>query len=641
VKPFSNCKAAMAHQAAVAQPMKLNYKWNITVQDVDKESLKATKAQREASIQQELKKIAELKVDTAASLQTITAQLLAANLQFIDTDFPPIDSSVAPLFAGRPYGDAITWKRAPEFMRRHSDTGDEKDEPDVKLYEDGISPLDIQQGGLGNCWFCCALSTLAEHPEMIERIFISKDVNPTGIYRLRICKSGSWYQVTLDDFFPCSADAGPIFSCNHGNELWVLLIEKAYAKLHGSYHALKAGRASDALEDLTGFPTDFISFHDEKIRQQLESGAFWGSLCEVAAQQQLLAAGTMGEDQYTESGIDPESSAGLVPGHAYSVLEVKEGGGHKLLKLRNPWGRFEWTGAWSDASELWTEEMKSIFKPSFDKFDGIFWMSFDDFLRYFDSINVCHQFAPSQAAWRETRVTSCFEREEQKSPAMLPSLARASSHYQFTSSAPSCHAFLSIHQRDKRVPGAAPYIDFGALICASDGEVVADTGFAIESKAHVHCELKAGKYTLIPYTTGCKMVQHQAQRHAFTVCLLFEEEESVALESIPYNAQREKKAILQLTCGRGKKTQASPALCVFSWWNGPVLTYAVQVLAQKSAEITMDCGKSKNALSSSGALKAVTAVPADTTAVLHRLVPDNETQNYTFSYGLGWKVSST
>jgi hypothetical protein len=29
----------------------------------------------------------------------------------------------------------------------------------------------------------------------------------------------------------------------------------------------------------------------------------------------------------------------------------------RLLKIRNPWGMYEWRGKWSDKSEMWTPEL--------------------------------------------------------------------------------------------------------------------------------------------------------------------------------------------------------------------------------------------------------------------------------------------
>lgn len=59
------------------------------------------------------------------------------------------------------------------------------------------------------------------------------------------------------------------------------------------------------------------------------------------------------------------------------------------MKLRNPWGGFEWDGAWGDKSPQWTEETIKAFGPKFDANDGIFWMSYEDFLQYFENLNVC------------------------------------------------------------------------------------------------------------------------------------------------------------------------------------------------------------------------------------------------------------
>jgi len=55
-------------------------------------------------------------------------------------------------------------------------------------------------------------------------------------------------------------NGGPVFSQAHGNEMWVLLLEKAYAKLHGNYYTLRGGYASEGMMDLTGSPTEVFDF---------------------------------------------------------------------------------------------------------------------------------------------------------------------------------------------------------------------------------------------------------------------------------------------------------------------------------------------------------------------------------------------
>lgn len=136
-----------------------------------------------------------------------------------------------------------------------SKTDENKGLKDPTIFYDAIDPSDIKQGCLGNCWTMCALASIAERPSLIERLFVTKEINSNGIYRVKLCKNGEWVTVTIDDFFPCYPLGGPLFSRTHGNELWVLLLEKAYAKLHGSYFSLRGGYASEALIDFTGCPT--------------------------------------------------------------------------------------------------------------------------------------------------------------------------------------------------------------------------------------------------------------------------------------------------------------------------------------------------------------------------------------------------
>jgi calpain-15 len=180
----------------------------------------------------------------------------------------------------------------------------------------------------------------------------------------------------------------PIFSRGHGNELWVLILEKAYAKLHGSYSLLKGGWAHEGMSDLTGCPTVNYNFEDAVVAGWIKSGFFWKKLKVLDQEGALLSASTAGEDRWSDTSSDAALS-GLIGGHSYTIIQVKKAFGNRLLNIRNPWGRIEWQGDWGDRSPLWTDKMKKALQPVLDESDGTFWMSYEDFLQHFTCVNSC------------------------------------------------------------------------------------------------------------------------------------------------------------------------------------------------------------------------------------------------------------
>lgn len=64
-----------------------------------------------------------------------------------------------------------------------------------------------------------------------------------------------------------------------------------------------------------------------------------------------------------------------------------------LVRIRNPWGNeAEWNGAWSDGSAEWRyvpDEEKAYLGINFED-DGEFWMSYKDFIKYFDQLEICN-----------------------------------------------------------------------------------------------------------------------------------------------------------------------------------------------------------------------------------------------------------
>jgi hypothetical protein len=135
----------------------------------------------------------------------------------------------------------------------------------------------------------------------------------------------------VDDYFPCFPNGSPMFSRGHGNELWVLLLEKAYAKVHGSYKSLVGGLPHQAMMDLTGCPTTSFNFKDDKVKTMITNGKLWSMMKVFDKEGYVMGAGTPGEDMFTETGGKADETGGLVPGHAYSVIAAKEFKGIKLL----------------------------------------------------------------------------------------------------------------------------------------------------------------------------------------------------------------------------------------------------------------------------------------------------------------------
>jgi len=83
----------------------------------------------------------------------------------------------------------------------------------------------------------------------------------------------------------------------------------------------------------------------------------------------------------------------------------------KLIRLRNPWGRGEWKGAYSDTSDKWTRRIKNAvgFDPDKDVADdGQFFMEFDEFCQHFECTYVCVDLANS-ADWANNKADGKWE----------------------------------------------------------------------------------------------------------------------------------------------------------------------------------------------------------------------------------------
>ena len=82
---------------------------------------------------------------------------------------------------------------------------------------------------------------MCENPQLIMDCFERTDVNASGIYLMYFYVNGVKTPVVVDDYFPCYPSGKVAFAKGQPEELWVMLLEKAWAKLHGSYVKTEGG----------------------------------------------------------------------------------------------------------------------------------------------------------------------------------------------------------------------------------------------------------------------------------------------------------------------------------------------------------------------------------------------------------------
>jgi calpain-15 len=494
----------------------------------------------------------------------------------------------------------------------------------------GPCPDDIRPGTLGNGWFLSALSVLAEVPPLLVDLFGSNQagVVSSGKYSVHLCEAGHLETVTIDDLIPCYPKGGPLYAKGHGNELWVMLLEKAYAKMCGSYAALKAGWAFEAMLDLTGAPYWTVRFDDADTKKMIEDGSLWSLMLQNDALNYIQSASTPGEDVLTVGGDRKakDGETGLVAGHAYALIAVKEvkSKGIKLVQLRNPWGEggMEWNGDWSDNSPLWTAEIKrELGQADLDTQDGAFWMCYGDFIKYFFSVNACLVRHPDlgTAKWFESRKQMAFAvsaEGEVRAPSYLLTLSEASDK-----------VYFSVHQQDIRNVQAKPYIDFGVTVLqlnASTGKysLVASSGNSADRQNQTkELSLPAGQYLVIPTSTGCVLRTQTDKKLATTVVVHSTRPHGLVEQA--FNAEAYEEAIELPVINLGTVRELEGGLVKLytrkSGFSG--VSYVVQNNHTRDLKFTQDCTVGKNIISSRGALKHTELVPKGEAKVTHHLAP--------------------
>ncbi|KJZ70831.1 hypothetical protein HIM_09790 [Hirsutella minnesotensis 3608] len=275
-----------------------------------------------------------------------------------------------------------------------------------QFYIDGPTANDVRQGRDGDCWLMSALCTLSNKPGLIERLCVAHDQD-VGVYGFVFYRDGEWISEIVDDFlyltksdydeslvdrvlfdelqrvdpeetyrriYQSNSSALYFAQCENPQETWLPLLEKCYAKAHGDYAAIEGGFGGEGIEDLTGGVTSEIFTTDI-----LDKEYFWKEELLKVNKDFLFGCdtGVWGRSSWGER-------KGIVELHSYSVQKAVEIDGKRLVRLKNPWGKGEWKGPWSDGSKEWTPEWLEKLDHRFGD-DGDFWIAYEDLLRKYQA----------------------------------------------------------------------------------------------------------------------------------------------------------------------------------------------------------------------------------------------------------------
>ena len=316
---------------------------------------------------------------------------------------------------------------------------------------DGTSSMDIFQGGLGDCWFLCALQQIVENEKAMEQIlckeFQSNSFEPqryNGQFKFKFNKFGEWVEVIIDDRLPCeiqevegvniwlpknahlalqACDKNEDLDCQFDYEsekleFWPLLLEKAFAQFCGSYHRIDGGFAFEAFSYLCGSVgrysnrEEFKSLTPENVKEVISSGGF------------IHASGVI------------DQSHGIFSGHAYSVMDIHffESGDEQepIICLKNPWGQGECEGLkFNDDSSIWWKYpglKEKLHQEHID--DGQFWMEFSKFKEIYSRVSI--SFLPKDMISNKVK-DQCHKLWDRKLTKIIKSERQLSDEHQIDS----------------------------------------------------------------------------------------------------------------------------------------------------------------------------------------------------------------
>ncbi|XP_046997193.1 calpain-C [Schistocerca americana] len=294
-----------------------------------------------------------------------------------DPDFPATQSSV---FYHQTPPFQFVWKRPKELS------------PRPVFVHDAPAQFDIVPGKMGDRWLVSCLGVLYLSKGLFYRVVPADQTfeQYAGVFRFRLWWCGEWLEVLVDDRLPTVHGRLAFLQAQHSDQFWPGLLEKAYAKLHGSYEALKYGTLLDGLADLTGGITESVGLRQDATTCGRVLAKLLDMTSLVTCTVQPATTQVRNQVEKLANGIHIGTNYRL---YAIERVETFNGEPVQLVRLRNPLGPGgEYVGAWARDSPEWDEVPPSEKERLNVRHmgEGEFWISYSDFVKTFTHLEVVH-----------------------------------------------------------------------------------------------------------------------------------------------------------------------------------------------------------------------------------------------------------
>jgi len=202
-----------------------------------------------------------------------------------------------------------------------------------------IDPNDVFQGALGDCYLMAALAAVAKTDPLKIANMVRDNQNGTYTVTFHLDRMLSSVRgrevrdvVVKPEFIyngaaPMYAKEGDRDANSGKVELWVMLVEKAWAQIKGSYKAIEGGDPGEAMAMITGEESDSFTPADEADGGLERIG-------KALTDRHPVTAYTGKRDDWTKEQAAIAAERVIYGHHAYTVMSTAGG----TFELRNPWG---------------------------------------------------------------------------------------------------------------------------------------------------------------------------------------------------------------------------------------------------------------------------------------------------------------